>query len=57
MPMFTIEATRTHWYEVEVEALNEEDAYRQLDEWIADDFEEYETNAQWEFNITEKENN
>ena len=55
MPKFIIEATRTHWYTVEVEAEDEDEAYTSLDDWIADDFEPYETNAQWDFEITEME--
>ena len=55
MPKFIIEATRTHWYTVEVEAEDEDAAYHELDDWISDDFEPYETNAQWDFEITEME--
>lgn len=55
MAKFTIEATRTHWYTVEVEATDEMDAISQLDDWMADDFEAYETNAQWNFEATEEE--
>ena len=55
MPKFIIEATRTHWYTVEVEAEDEDAAYHELDDWISDDFEPYETNAQWDFDITEME--
>jgi phosphotransferase system HPr-like phosphotransfer protein len=49
--MFVIEATRSHRYSIEVEAKDEEEALASLDDWIADDFEEYETNAQWEFEV------
>ena len=55
MPKFIIEATRTHWYTIEVEAVDEDDAYHKLDDWISDDFEPFETNAQWDFDITEME--
>lgn len=55
MAKYLIEATRTHWYEVEVEATSEEEAYNQLDDWIAEDFEEFQTNAQWDFEIIPQE--
>ena len=53
MPKFTIDATRTHWYTIEVEAEDEEDAYDKLNDWISDDFEPYETNAEWKFGVFE----
>ena len=56
MPKFKIEAKRTIWYEVEVEAEDEVSAYAELDEWLADDFEDYETGGVWEFEIIEEEN-
>jgi hypothetical protein len=52
MTKYTIEAKRTIWYEVEIEAEDESSAYEQLDEWIADDFEDFETAGCWEFEIT-----
>ena len=55
MNKYIIEATRTIWYEVEVEADDEVSAYAELDDWISDDFENFETAGQWEFNIIEKE--
>lgn len=55
MAKYIVEAIRTIWYEVEIEAEDEVSAYAELDEWIADDFEEFETNGQWEFEITEIE--
>lgn len=57
MTKYVIEATRTHYYTVEVEAENELDAMSRLDDWIADDFEPYQTSANWEFDINEKEEN
>jgi hypothetical protein len=35
-------------YEIEVEAEDSASAIASLDDWIADDFEAYETNAQWD---------
>jgi hypothetical protein len=56
MAKYKVTATRTHWYEVEVEADSEMDAIKSLDDWIADDFEDYETNAQWDFEADKEEN-
>lgn len=53
MAKFRIEATRIHWYEVEIEAVDEAAALNEINDWIADDFEEYETNAQWDFDVME----
>lgn len=55
MAKFIVEAIRTIWYEVEIEAEDEVGAYAELDEWISDDFEDFETNGSWEFEITEIE--
>jgi len=57
MTKYIIQAVRTHWYEVEVDAVDELSAYAELDDWISDDFEPFETDAQWEFSATTKENN
>jgi phosphotransferase system HPr-like phosphotransfer protein len=53
MGKFIVEAKRTHWYEVEVEAVDEEAALAALDDWIADDFEDFETAAQWDLEVIE----
>jgi len=47
MAKYIVYATLTKDYEIEVEALDPASAIEQLDEWIADDFDDYETNAQW----------
>lgn len=57
MTKFKIEAKSTKWFEVEVEAEDEVSAYAQLDGWISDDFEEFETGGLWEFEIIEEETN
>lgn len=49
MAKFIVKATLTKDYEVEVEANDEMDAIKQLDDWIADDFEDYEVGARWDF--------
>jgi len=45
---YTVYATLTKSFEIEVDALDPSDAIKQLDDWITDDFEDYETNARWE---------
>ena len=49
MAKFIVRATLTKDYEVEVEANDEMDAIKKLDDWIADDFEDYEVGARWDF--------
>lgn len=49
MEKFTVRATSTKYYEVEVEAKDEADAIAQLDDWISDDFEEFQVGAKWDF--------
>jgi hypothetical protein len=48
MPKFTIYATQTKNYEIEVEAEDGLSAIALLDEWIEDDFEEFEVTGGWE---------
>jgi len=47
MATYTITATLTKTYEIKVDATDVADAIASLDDWIADDFEDYETGAQW----------
>jgi hypothetical protein len=49
MTKHIVQATLTKTYEISVEAENPEDAIASLDDWIADDFEEFETGARWDF--------
>jgi len=49
MTKFIVRATLTKDYEVEVEATDEMDAIKKLDDWIADDFEDFEVGARWDF--------
>ena len=44
---YTITATLTKTYEIEVFATDPQNAIEQLNDWISDDFEEFETSAQW----------
>jgi hypothetical protein len=46
---FVVEATLTKHYEIEVEAEDAMKAIESLDDWIADDFEDYEVGAKWDF--------
>jgi hypothetical protein len=47
MAKFTVYATMMKTYEVEVEADSEASAIESLDDWIADDFEDFETGGEW----------
>jgi phosphotransferase system HPr-like phosphotransfer protein len=50
MAKFIVRATLTKDYEIEVEAEDEMDAIKSLDDWMEDDFtEEYEVGARWDF--------
>lgn len=53
MAKFEIVAKRLHTYVLVVEANSEEEAYHSMDDMIADDYEPFETNAQWDFDIEE----
>ena len=48
MPKFTVYATQTKNYQIEVEAEDEGSAIASLDDWIEDDFEEFEVTGGWE---------
>jgi hypothetical protein len=47
MATYTITATLTKTYEIKVEAADSAAAIAELSDWIADDFEQFETGAQW----------
>jgi phosphotransferase system HPr-like phosphotransfer protein len=51
MPKFTVHATLTKKYEIEVVATDESQAIAALDEWIADDFDDFEVSVGWEFQV------
>jgi hypothetical protein len=45
---YTVFATLTKEYEIEVDASDPASAIDKLDDWISDDFESFEVNAVWE---------
>ena len=47
MPKFTVYATQTKNFEIEVFATDEMAAIKSIDEWIEDDFEEFEVTGGW----------
>jgi phosphotransferase system HPr-like phosphotransfer protein len=49
MASFIVKATRTVEYEIPAEGEDAMGAIKQLDDWIADDFEGYEVGARWDF--------
>ena len=48
MATYTITATLTKTYEIKVKAADPAAAIASLDDWIEDDFEDFETDAIWE---------
>jgi hypothetical protein len=55
MPRFLITATSTFEYSVPVIADDEDEALATLDDWIASDFADYQTDATWTFEVEDKE--
>ena len=49
MAIHTVTATLTKTYQIKVAATDPQNAINQLDDWIADDFEQFETGAKWDF--------
>jgi hypothetical protein len=47
--IYTVRATLTKTYKIKVEATDSVAAIASLDDWIADDFEDFETGASWDF--------
>jgi hypothetical protein len=45
---YTITAVQTKTYEIEVEAVDPASAIDSLDDWIAEDFEDFQVNGKWE---------
>lgn len=45
---YTITATQTKVYEIEVEATDEASAIDSLNDWIEDDFEDFKVDGKWE---------
>lgn len=45
---YTITAVQTKTYEVEVEATDAAAAIDSLDDWIAEDFEDFQVDGKWE---------
>lgn len=53
MGKYLIVATRVTEYEIEIEADTDYQALGKLDDWIADDFEEYAKQNTWDFDVLE----
>ena len=47
MAKYTVTATQTKTFEIEINATDPQNAIDQLDEWISDDFENFETATSW----------
>lgn len=56
MASYTIEATLTKTYKLtSIVAEGELEALATLDEWMADDFDDFETGAEWNFEMVEED--
>lgn len=55
MPKYMIVATAKNEYEIEVEADDEQSALATLDDWIADDFQDFLIQGTWDFEVLENE--
>ncbi len=55
MPKYLITAVSKFEYEVPVIAEDEEEALATLDDWIAEDFANYQVDAVWDFEVVENE--
>lgn len=48
---YVVHATQTKEFEVPVEALNAAEALEKVQNWIQDDFEEFQTHAEWSMDV------
>lgn len=55
MPKFVVMATLEKEFAIHLEADNEQEALQQLDDWIADDFDDFVINSKWDFDVLENE--
>lgn len=55
MSKFLVTAIRTTVCQFEVEAEDSEAAYDSLDDWIAEDFEQFVVDQKWDFDFEELE--
>jgi hypothetical protein len=53
MADYIVKVKRTVEYEIPCGGVDAMDAIKQLDDWIADDFEDYTVSGNWEFEATE----
>lgn len=54
MPKYKIVATLTRTYELTLEGNGEMEAWQKTYDWISDDFDEYETDAVWDWQAVEE---
>lgn len=48
---YVVHATQTKEFEVPVEALNAAEALAKVENWIQDDFEDFQTQAEWSMEV------
>lgn len=54
MPKYKIEAALTRTYELELSGDDEFEAWEKTHDWISDDFDIYQTDAKWDWNVLEE---
>jgi spore coat polysaccharide biosynthesis protein SpsF (cytidylyltransferase family) len=57
MAKFKFTATLKRTYELTLEGEDDFDAWQKTYEWLSDDFDEYETDAVWDWEAVEEETN
>lgn len=55
MPKYVVEVTQIHRYEVVVESGDEYDALEVVREYDADELEQFEVDARWDFEVVGEE--
>ena len=48
---FVVQATQTKHFEIPVEATNAAEAQAKIEDWIEDDFEDFQTQAEWQIEV------
>jgi hypothetical protein len=54
MPKYKIEATLKRTYELELEGADQFQAWEKTHDWISDDFDDYQTDAVWDWEVIEE---
>ena len=55
MPKYLVTAIKSIVCQFEVESDSPENAYKSLDDWVSDDFEQHEVKRRWDIDVEETE--